>query len=270
MTTPPLNPDPFATPTTPATPAAPVQPTQAAQPQAQYPAQTGGPYPAQAGVLYPGQPQPNAGWQPIQVRADNSLRTLSTWAVITTALTTAATFAAAAASGSMIDSLKDQLGSDLDSTPTLTAYDAVNGLSSLVQIASFVFLALWMSRLRSRQRSRGHNPGGVPHVEWWGWFVPLANLILPFLGMRSLTRRTVGIGTTLGWWLTYVAAQAVAGIGAVVAVFSSIDWSNGELAHPDRLDGLGTATWVSAIFMLVSWIFLARVIRTATAKDGTV
>ena len=70
-------------------------------------------------------------------------------------------------------------------------------LSFAVGIGAFVCLALWMSRIRTNRTRLGRAPGGPPAVEWWGWFIPLANFVLPALGMRAITRGIVGVGRLL-------------------------------------------------------------------------
>ncbi len=52
--------------------------------------------------------------------------------------------------------------------------------ASLLGIASFIFLALWMMRIRTNLGAIGKPAGGPPSVEWWGWFVPTRQLRIAF------------------------------------------------------------------------------------------
>jgi hypothetical protein len=133
-------------------------------------------------------------------------------------------------------------------------------------IASFVLLALWMSKVRSAMTARGEVPGGPPAVEWWGWFVPIANIVLPFLGMRAVTRRKASVGIVVGWWVTYC-LSIVLSWAATIPTFTAIDYSTGELTNPDALDATVPYTWASALVLAVSWVFLAMVIRQTTAAE---
>ena len=246
MTVPPQNPDPFSTPPTP--------------PAAQTPA-------PQAPQAPPAWQQQGQQWQPISVTPDRGLNKLAPWAIALTGATTIMNLVASLTMSDTVDTLKEQLVDS--STPTSAQNtDPVAGLSLMVQIASFVLLALWMWKLRNVQRARGVNPGGPPAVEWWGWFVPLANFVLPALGMRALTRRTVGLGTIMGWWIPYVSSTIVSAVGGIWAAFSGIDWSTGEFVDPSNLDALVPIGWASTALIAVSWVFLTTIIRTATAKES--
>lgn len=242
MTTPPHHPDPFATPD-PQGPAAVSHPSAAPPPQATPP-----------------------GWQPLTVPPDNRLTKIAPWAIALTGLYTLVTIATALTAPGYVDSMKEALGDPVNADPFATT-NVVSLLSTPVQIASYVLLALWMWRLRTVQRARGADPGGVPAVEWWGWFVPLANLVLPFLGMRALTRRTVALGMLVGWWILYVASSLVAGIGTFMGMFGALDFSTGEYTNLERLDVLVPTYWISGLLLLGSWAFLVAIIRTATAKE---
>ncbi len=245
MTVPPHNPDPFSAPDPAAGHAPPPPPAQA-------------PYSAQ---------QPYAQWQPIAVSPDRGLNKLAPWAIALTGATTLMYLVSALTMSGTVDTLKEQLVDPNNANSAQTG-DPVSALSSLVQIASYVLLALWMWKLRSIQRARGADPGGVPAVEWWGWFVPFANLVLPAMGMRALTRRTVSVGTLMGWWIPYVTSTVVSVIVGMWAVFSGFDWSTGEFVDTSKLDALVPLGWVATALIAVSWVFLTTIIRTATAKES--
>jgi len=142
---------------------------------------------------------------------------------------------------------------------------ALNALSSLVMIAAFVFLALWMTRVRRNLTAVGRPAGGPPSVEWWGWFVPFANFILPLLGMRAISRRSVGWGLLLGWWLPFCAVWLIMPFSASAA-FRAIDLDSGKLTHPEILDSIVPLAWASAAAIVVSWLFLVLVILRTNAR----
>ena len=246
MTVPPQNPDPFSTPPS-------TDPHQYATPPS--------PPAPQAWQQQPAQ------WQPIALTPDRSLNKLAAWAIALTGATTIMYLVSALTMSSAVEVMKEQLSDPNNANSAQTA-DPVSALSFVVQVASYVLLAMWMWKLRSLLRARGTDPGGVPAVEWWGWFVPLANIVLPAMGMRALTRRTVGLGTLMGWWIPYVTAGIVTAIGSVWAVFSGIDWSTGEFADTSNLDVLIPLGWVSTALIALSWVFLTTIIRTATAKES--
>ncbi len=107
-------------------------------------------------------------------------------------------------------------------------------LSFPVLIASFVLLALWMSRLRSAMTARGETLAGPPAVEWWGWFVPLANFVLPFLGMRASRARRAGLGVLRGLVGHVLPVLGLSSRASQCPTFTAIDFSTGELTQSRR------------------------------------
>jgi hypothetical protein len=251
MTVPPQNPDPFSTPPSP-------DPRQHAAPPS---------LPAPQMPPPPGWQQQPQQWQPISVTPDRSLNKLAPWAIALTGVTTIMYLVSSLMMSGTVDTLKEQLAEAGNGGSAQTS-DPVSSLSFFIQVGSYILLAMWMWKLRNLQRARGVNPGGPPAVEWWGWFVPFANLVLPAMGMRALTRRTVGIGTVLGWWIPYVTASIVSVVGGIWAVFSGIDWSTGEFADTSNVDILVPIGWVSTALIALSWVFLTTIIRTATSKES--
>lgn len=165
---------------------------------------------------------------------------------------------------STIDGIKAQFedpdNAQLDMTSTL-----MTGVSFIVGVAAFVFLALWMTKIRTNLSAIGIKAGGPPAVEWWGWFVPIAWFVLPLLGMRSITRRSVGFFLLAGWWIPFCLYWVASGI-AQTTVYGAIDWGTGELTNPDALDVMGPATWVAAVLLFLSWLFLVLIVVRTTDR----
>src|SRR5690606_1184369 len=126
--------------------------------------------------------------------------------IITTGAATALTVLSAVLAPSRRDVLEQQFTADASTTPQV---DLLGPLSGLLWIASFVLLAIWMMTIRGNLRKRGIEPGGPPAVEWWGWFVPLAHYVLPYLGMKALARNKVDAVVLLGWWIPFALYWAV-------------------------------------------------------------
>jgi len=158
---------------------------------------------------------------------------------------------------------------DPENASPFAGQDPLSLVSGPLLIASFVFLALWMSKVRSAMTARGEAPGGPPAVEWWGWFVPLANFVLPFLGMRAVTRRQASVGIVVGWWVTFCLYWVLSWAN-IFPTFAAIDLSTGELTNPDALDATVPLAWAAALTLAVSWAFLAIIIRQTTAGEKAV
>ncbi len=212
-------------------------------------------------------PMAPPGYVPITVQAAAPNK-VALWATILTGAYAATSVLGAVSAPAMVEGLKQRLA-DPQSASLFAGQSPVSALSIPLSIASFVLLALWMSRIRAARKARGETIGGPPAVEWWGWFVPVANIVLPLLGMRAITKARAGMGILLGWWIAYVAAVGVS-VASVIPEFTAIDLSTGKLAHPEALDPIVGLMWASSIAMLVSWVFLAMIIRVTTRHEAEV
>jgi len=257
--------DPFANPPgDPAAQPAPAQPTQPAPPPGMLTPQATPP-----GLLTPpAAPYGGPGASPYPF-APPVLRPpaptgLATGAIILTGVYALVSLYGALTVASQVETLKetyaDPENASFDVTSTL-----IGMLTFVVAIASYVVLALWMTKIRSNRTAVGTTPGGPPAVEWWGWFVPIANFVLPLLGMRAITKRLVGFGLLLGWWIPFCAVWVIQA-AASSAQFRAIDFSTGELADPDVLDSMVPLTWAATVAIVISWAFLTVIIRKTTAK----
>jgi hypothetical protein len=222
--------------------------------------------PGYAPVAGPGQGQmAPPGYVPITVppAASNSI---ALWATILTGAYAAIGILGAVTAPATVEGLKQRL-EDPQNASLFAGQSPASFLSFPLSVASFVLLALWMSRIRAARTAKGETIGGPRAVEWWGWFVPLANIVLPFLGMRAITKARAGMGLLLGWWITFVVSGALS-VAAAIPTVTALDWSTGKLAHPEALDPIVGLTWASAIFMVVSWVFLAVIIRVTTRREA--
>ena len=185
----------------------------------------------------------------------------ATAAMALTGVYTLLSIASALTVQSTVERTKEALENQTSTGALDTLLSAVIGL---VGIAAFIFLALWMARIRSNRTALGDTPGGPPSVEWWGWFIPVANFVLPLLGMRAISRKVVGWGLLLGWWLPFCLVWLIGPITAS-ATFRAVDFGTGELTNPDALDSMIPLTYASTAALVVAWVFLVLIIRKTTA-----
>ena len=183
-----------------------------------------------------------------------------------------ATLLGAFASRAVYANFDKYVGSNPTIDGTYLASQGLSGLSSMLMLGSYIALALWMTKVHRRLTDAGETQ---PLSEIWAWFVwliPLASIVMPYLYLRGLNRRARC--RTLGaWWLTYIGSGLASLVGAVQVVARS-DFSELFKNASDPLAGvdlspLGTAGIVSAILLVVSWIFLAATLRAITARDLT-
>lgn len=222
------------------------------------------------GMLVPGAPDAPAppppmaapplgmatGWTPERPTA------LAIAAIALTGLYALAGMVGGLRSQASVDSLRAGASGGTVTSSPLTA--ATGMLSLVAGIAGFAMLALWMSRIRKNLLALGITAGGPPAVEWWGWFVPFANFVLPLLGMRAIAHRKVSMGFLLGWWIPFCLVWLLQGASSLIS-FSAIDFSTGQLRDPAALDAMVPLGYVSSAFMLISWVFLMAIIRRVTA-----
>ena len=148
------------------------------------------------------------------------------WVIILTGAVAALGLVSAATIATQVNDLKIVLA-DPDNASPFAGQNPLSLVSGPLMIASFVFLALWMARVRTAMKARGEVAGGPPAVEWWGWFVPIANFVLPFLGMRAITRGRASVGMLVGWWVTFC-LYWVLSWATFVPSLTAVDYSTGE------------------------------------------
>lgn len=119
---------------------------------------------------------------------------------------------------------------DFAATRDLTNRIVILGiLSALVQIPTVVMWLVWQYRAQSNLR-----PLGSTALRWspawavWGWLIPFANLVLPYLTVRELSKasepdagtlewRTRPTGALLPlWWASWVGSQILSGVAVAV------------------------------------------------------
>ncbi len=211
-------------------------------------------------------PMATPGYAPITVSSAVP-HSVALWAIILTGAYAAMGVLTALLTPASVEGMKTALADPNNSSP-FAGQNPATLISTPVGIASFVLLALWMSKIRAARKARGDTVGGPPAVEWWGWFVPFASVVLPFLGMRAITKGRAGMGLLAGWWSAYL-VQGAFGVVSGLASFRAIDLSTGKLAHPEALDSMAGFAWASGIALVVSWVFLAMIIQTTTRRQAT-
>jgi hypothetical protein len=127
---------------------------------------------------------------------------ISTWALVFSGVVVAQGIA-------IVDNLSSTSAAEIDEWEQFA--NAANGLYILALIASGIAFLAWLARVIDNVPSLG---GGQPSVSPRGaivwWFVPIANLVKPYLIVADLWRRLApttaeqGTGLVLMWWLAWV------------------------------------------------------------------
>jgi hypothetical protein len=145
----------------------------------------------------------------------------------------------------------------------LLAYSAV----FFIYLGSVVFIAMWIHRAHANLVEAGLQ--GLEYTPGWsvGWFfVPFANLIMPFRAMRELWNRSHGdndsftglASSDLGaWWGCFLAGNILSNISARMDFASS-----GSLQEAGLFIGFGG----TAILVGAAW-FLMKIIAAITSAQ---
>ena len=207
---------------------------------------------------------PRSGW------GDGRPRGLANATIGLTAGVAVLTLLGAWAALSVYSDFRRYVGQDPVIDAPYLASQALQSLSSLLMIASYVTLSLWMTKIHKRLTDAGeHMPLG-PAWAWFVWLIPVASIVMPYVYFRGLNRRAHA-GTVELWWLTYL-GSGVASIVGLVQVIAASNFSDAFKDPNDPFAGIdmapfGPAGVASAIILAVSWVFLTMTIRTITAHD---
>jgi hypothetical protein len=190
----------------------------------------------------PGSPPPppgaGTGWAGAPT-VDRSFRSI---AGLTTALTWvvgAAIVAALACAGAYVNHrvVGDRLYTDFSASrdDVTHARDIVNGFASLwgaLAVATFVLIIIWLFRaVKNTQLWNADRGTWAPGWAIGGWFIPLANLVIPFLVFSSTWRRSDGSPAqraplpliVWAWWILFVVGEIMIQIDFDIDSKSSLD-----------------------------------------------
>lgn len=150
------------------------------------------------------------------------------------------------------------------------ASQGLGNLSGLLTLATFITLALWMTRVHKRLTDAGERMPLASGWAWGAWFIPVAQLVLPYIYLRGLNRRARSWALT-PWWIAWV-ATIVPGFWAIARIISLSDLSlfgtdpNDPFLGLD-LSPLGPALVAVALIRVVAWAFMAVTLVDITARD---
>jgi hypothetical protein len=87
---------------------------------------------------------------------------------------------------------------------------ALLGLENLATIIAVVLVLVWLYRVTKAIRMSGGDTTLSPGMAVGGWFIPIGNVVLPWLAVRSALRG-VGLSSALAgvWWLTWLAGTSL-------------------------------------------------------------
>jgi hypothetical protein len=147
-------------------------------------------------------------------------------------------------------------------------------LSGLVSIAIFVLLIIWLYRAAKNNEALGRlNPRLGPGWAIGGWFIPLANFVIPFIVMDDVWR---GADPSIAWgdpgWRrssTLGAIWAWLVTAVIWYVPSTIASSGGDVRadEPDKVRRNDTLRIIGAVSAILAAVFAIIVIRRIAARQ---
>lgn len=256
------NPDPVPESTGWATPPAPPAPPPAPEPSA------GG-----WELPKPPEPVPGGGWvapPPVSARKTSPFRSAATrarWLVGLLLLNVVASIV-----GVAVDLWGKKVITDFEAgaaTQTdLERFDELFAQTSILDLGVFLIAAIawlaWSSRTVDNEDALGIGPSKVsPRLTIAWWFLPLANLVMPYLVHREIFQRyhrgiSAGAGLVTIWWLVYVGSNLFE--YAVGTIWSAAD------TFPTLQSGLtlyvASGLW-NAVAAIVAIVLVQRIQRRA-------
>lgn len=158
----------------------------------------------------------------------------------------------------------------------------VTWIPSVVSQATVVVWLVWQHHATANLWSRGlpglrFTPGWA--VGWW--FVPFANLVMPYLAMRELDRRSTRSGQPRSagaalpwWWAAWLAQSLLPAIAVMAAIWPRLEaWVRSVEARPEEIDftsiANAAAPWlaVAGVLGLVAAVLAVRVVGRIDAEQ---
>ena len=165
-------------------------------------------------------------------------------------------------------------GSTIEMRQAINSSSSVGGFLSLAILGTIVVFIMWFYRSRRNAAALGDRVEYSPGMAIGGWFIPLANLILPIqiaVGMWSpkmVPNRKSMLVPAL-WWATFLVGPWVVIYGTVQMAFSVLDGFFFDRSAQYWHDRWATGSTFVAVgdFILVAAALLAVVfVRGVTAS----
>ena len=158
-------------------------------------------------------------------------------------------------------------------SPIMGLIGLVSLAHNLISLLSIIPMLLWIHTAHANLRAAGVT--GLRHSPAWAtfcFFVPVANLIVPFVAMRELANRSAGepeefAGSTVddvtSWWSCFILSTLV---GTAVAITLAIDALPGVLVTTPLWAVMGLVM-VGQLLYAAAAFFTVKVVRLVTRSQ---
>jgi hypothetical protein len=154
----------------------------------------------------------------------------------------------------------------VDTGPLALAVGLVYMAFTLVFVVSVIVVAMWLHRAHANLRDAGLD--GLEFSPGWavGWyFIPFANLFMPFQAMRELWNSSHGQADVFGgeapsevkvWWGTWIVGNILSNVGTRILMMG--EGGPGSVTVGNAIGAAGTA------LVIIAGVLLVRLIQGVT------
>jgi hypothetical protein len=152
-----------------------------------------------------------------------------------------------------------------------TSVAAMLLIFGIAWLAAGILFIIWHYRYATNATALRGPLGLGPGWAIGGWFIPLGNLVLPFLQIRQSARASGGIpGIVVGWYVVYLAGalMIISGYGSrpkAQDAFSNASAAIEKFAQADRISAAGFIVYGIAGVLA---ILMIRALSTAQERGG--
>lgn len=150
---------------------------------------------------------------------------------------------------------------------SLGSFQVYNGIRGLLTFVGVVLYLVWFARAYNWLRAARGGTAYSTGLAVGGWFIPLANFVLPVLAQSDAWKRAHGSSSPLPvvWWLSYLLTM-------FLGMFEAANLAlNGKLMpfEMHTANTIYTALyWLGFVGQIVAYGLWAHIVREITARIG--
>lgn len=150
---------------------------------------------------------------------------------------------------------------------TMRAIDgALLGIENLLSLVTMIVFFVWIVRAIRALGAMGRSTGMSAGMAVGGWFIPIANVVMPWLSVRGVLR-ALHCSTILAglWWLVWLANMSLGTAHQLVRQIMLVP-ELGDAIPPEMLDNiypmLESTFWPYFVTDTAAWGLLALIVAT--------
>lgn len=140
------------------------------------------------------------------------------------------------------------------------------GLENLVTLVAMITFLVWIYRVFVAIRNTGGSTSWSPGTAVGGWFIPLANAILPWLTVRDALK-SLGKPTALAgaWWLTWLLVIPMAMLNTLareIMLVPELAMGLHDLPIGEIFELTASLYWPYVLLDTATWVLLLVIVST--------